>query len=636
MFSLQLLQVILNASAQAFSISHTAAYNQEIVDGGTKNRIWSFINTYTLAIVSLLPLVLLFPAIDFGLVIFGSAVVLGAVFYAASIAQENQMMINLGELDKIQTFPWDLHENQWLMNSALFLSLHLQTFFLWFYGLSLVACVFLGNPLYAYVSFGMYALDQLNQHGYIPDALKTPYMYLGVAITLLAICGVTSVLGLTLSVGLLSFTAIDYIRCKIWGVDSPTGQFPMTDLSQQVKVPSFEADDMEAMHVFNTLLQTRQEDRHDVELQVTFDHFYASHHIVNRLLEGAPAINYEKYVTLFNAIDFTDKTFQNNMQNEMCMHDKFNGQDLAGLSKEALVERQITFLKQEMRYFVERLQQSSYRDFTHEQATTMHRYARLLFSKVEVLSPDKQALYLLHIAMTTGSHCNRMYLESLSALASQENLLVTESLSLHDTAMLRAQEAREVAFRTYYHEVAPKLRENNGYFHIVWADTGDYHTYEDFVSTFGANFYLMNSSFTTGFRDVFDVLIDRIFSLLAQAGTGMLFSEHYTVDYLVEQAVNPEKKLYKILERWCDEHHMDLCPLDDDFMPTKREPDELRALAEMMLLDLNIIDVKQPVVSRHALFQPASLSAESVVSSDLDLDLDLDFESDDGALSFDT
>tara|TARA_R110002126_G_scaffold187410_1_gene336028 strand:+ start:20837 stop:22729 length:1893 start_codon:yes stop_codon:yes gene_type:complete len=615
MFSLQLLQVILNASSQAFSISHAAAYNQEIVDGGTKNRIWSFINTYALANISLFPLMLLFPAIDFGLVLLGSGLVLGAFFYTASIAQKNQMLVNLGELNKIQTLPWDLHEHQLLMKSSLFLSLHLQTFFLLFYGLSLVACVFLGNPLYAFVSFGMYALDQLNQHGYMPNFLKTPYMYLGVAITLLAVCGVTSVLGVGLSLGLLSFTAIDYIRCKIWGVDSPTAQFPMTDLSQQVKVPSFEANDAEATQVFNTLLKTRQQQRYDVQLQVTFDHFYASHHIMNRLLEGAPTVKYEKYTTLFNAIKFTDKAFENNMLNEMCLHDKFNGQELAGLSKEELVKRQITFLKQEMRYFVERLQQSSYRDFTHEQAATMHRYARLLLLKIEALSPDKQALYLLHIAMTTGSHCNRMYLESLSALASKENLLVTASLNLHDTAMLRAQETREVAFRTYYHEAAPRLRDNSPYFRIVWADTGDYHTYEDFVGILGANFYLMNASFTTGFRNVSGILVDRFLTLLAPRGGQMLFCEHYTVDYLVGQAVNPEKKLYKILERWCDERHIVLCPLNEYSMPAERAPGELRALAELMLLDLNIIDVKKPVVSRHAWFQPAPLSTDNVVSS---------------------
>jgi len=178
--------------------------------------------------------------------------------------------------------------------------------------------------------------------------------------------------------------------------------------------------------------------------------------------------------------------------------------------------------------------------------------------------------------------------------------------------MLRTQEVREVAFRRYYHNVASQVKKGSAYFRIMWADTGDYHTYEDFVSMFGSNFYLMNASFTTGFRDVFDVLLDYILALLAGLGEKMLFCEHYTADYLVDQAINPDKKLYSIFERWCADHQVEL--LDEDSMPIERDPDELRALAELMLLDLNIVASKKPAVSRHAWFQPAPLSTDSVVS----------------------
>jgi len=624
MMSFQLLQLIVNAMSQAFSVSQLSAYNQEIVDGGTKNRIWSFLTTYSLANLTLLPLMLLFPAIDFGLALLGSAFVLGGIFYAASIAQENQMRINQGEFEKIKTLPWGLHKHEYLMKSASFLTLHLATFLLLLYGSSLVACIFLGAPLYAYVSLGMYAIDQLNQEGYLPNVLKAPYLYLGVAVTLLATCGVTSVLGLTLSLGLIAFTAVDYIRCYVWGEDSPTAQFPMTDLSQQIKVPSVEQEDAEATQQFEALLQTHQTHRGDADIHVTFDHFYASHQIVNKLLASAPAIDYKQYIALFNAIDFTHEALRNKIQNEMCVHDKFNGQALSdhcqalNLPSETDVsDVQIAYLKREISYFVERLEQSSYRDFTYQQALTMQRYARLLLSKLETFSNEKKISSLLHLAVTTGSHCNRAYLESLSSLAVEEKLLLVPSLNFREEAMLRVQEAREAAFRTYYHKVAPQLNKRP-YFSIIWDDTGDYHTYEDFVYTFGVNFYLMNASFTTGFRDIFEVLNDRVVALYR--GVGILFCEHYTVNYLVDQTINPEKKLYKIFERWCAEHQVRL--LDEDYM-LRFEPNsaELRALAELMLLDFNIIALKKPykipAVSRDSFFQPEPLLTDTMVLSSL-------------------
>lgn len=597
MISFELFQLIVNASSEAYFVSQLSAYNQEIVDGGTKNRIWSFFSIYALANIACSPLMFLLPAIDFGLILLGSAFILGGLFYVASIAQENQMALNENEPEKIKKLPMGLHENQYIMQAALFLSLHLSKALLVFYGLSLVACIFLGAPLYAYISLGMYTFDQLYQYGYVPEYLKTPYLCLCTLLTLLG--GITSTLDMALVCIFILFTTIDYIRCSFWGEDSPTAQFPMTDSSKKTDMPSFDAHDLEENNKFAARIKKHAIHRKDAGIHVTFDHVYASYDIVNTLLEGAPAVDYKKYVNLFNAIDFSDKKVRNNILNEMVIHDKFNRTTL-GEHCEALslplgtqrVDVQIAYLKQEMVYFSDRLRQSSYRDFTHEQAALMHRYARLLLPKIEASPVEQQILYLLHIAITTGSHCNRAYLESLTYLASKESLLLTSSLSLHDEAMLRAQEAREEAFRAYYHKVAPKLRDDYLYFKIMWADTGDYHTYEDFVSIFGANFYLLNASFTTKFGGVGDIIFDDMLASMPR-GAKLLFCEHYTVDYLVEQAVTPGKKLYPILERWCKARQVSL--VDEDFMPKfKTDSPELRVLAELMLLDLNIVACHTP------------------------------------------
>ena len=619
MISFQLLQLMVNASAEAFSLSYLSANSREVIDGGTKNRIWSFPPIYSLANLALLPFITLFPVIPFELVLLGTAVVVGSIFYIASVAHENKITEGQKTKDEkkpkeIKTLPWGLHDNQYVTGAALFLSRYLAYPLLAFYGLSLVACIFLGSPLYACISLGMYALAQLYQHGYIPDFLETPYLYLNITMALFAVCGVTSVLGIALSVSLVAFTVVDYIRCYVWGEDSPTVQFPMTDASKRMKVPSVEQNNAEATKQFESLVQMHQMHRDDAELHVTFDHFYASYQIVNKLLEGAPEVDYKKYITLFDAIDFKDGAFQERMLVEMALHDKFNGTAISehcqtlGLPKKTEVsEVRIAYLKQEMSEFVARLQQFSYRDFTHQQVLTMHRYARLLLSTIEEYPKNKQAHLLLSIAVRCGSHCNGAYFEHLSDLALKENLLFAPSLTLQEKAMLTAQETREAFFRTYYHTLASVLKKELFHFWILWADTGDYCTYEDFIYFFGANFYLLNASFTPGFRDIFEVLRDRVVPFIFRE-QGRLFCDHYTVDYLVLQVVNPEKKLYKIFEAWCAEHQVSL--LDEYHMLRfKSDSAELRALAELMLLDLNIVALKKPYI------QPEVEPADSKVNT---------------------
>jgi hypothetical protein len=643
MISFQIPQLMVNASADAYSVSQYLAYIEETVDGETKNRIWSFFPIYSLTNLALLPLTVLFPVINIGFVLLGSALLLGSIFYLASIAQGNQIAKNAGELDKITTLPWGLHENTYLTKTALFLSENLAYPLLAFYGASLVACLFLGAQLYACASLAMYALDQLYQHGYIPEFLEKPYLSMSVILVLLVVFGITSPLGITLSLAMIVFTAIDYVRRNRNEKSSPTAQFPMSDKSKQISLT--DKTDVKL------LLETHQVHRNDTGIHVTFDHFDKSTEYVNNLFETAKAkaeeVDYEKYMTLFDNINFKDETFLTDMQNEMCVHDKFNGKRLSehcqALGLPLNTERAVVqeaYLKQEMRYFVERLKQSSFRDFTYIQIDSMHGYATLLLSKIEACSPDKQASLLLAIATTTGSHCLRAYLENLSSIASQENMLFEPSMSFQDEAILTIQAVREDAFRAYYYQVTDTLKNKSTffvrlYFSIVWADENDYFTYEDFVFIFGPNFYLMNANFTPNFREIttvmFDAVMAFVFSFKAVldfvcGSEQILFNDYYTVDYLVKQAINPGKKLFNIFDTWCRAHQVEL--LDEDQMLIPRDQAELEALAELMLLDLNIVELDKPyepqAVSRHAFFKPTPLSTDNVVpSSDNDEQSDI-------------
>ncbi len=119
--------------------------------------------------------------------------------------------------------------------------------------------------------------------------------------------------------------------------------------------------------------------------KVSFDHFYASHAIINRLLKDAPSVDYKDYFKHFEQIDFKNTHIQEQIQAQLCIDDSFAQKSLEqhcnelSLDKESSqAEVQIAYLKREIRYMVERLTKPSYRDLTHQQVATMHHYARFI------------------------------------------------------------------------------------------------------------------------------------------------------------------------------------------------------------------------------------------------------------------
>ena len=56
MTDIEKLQLVLSAISGAFIVSQTQAYHTEIVDGGTKNKIWSFTTALALTPAVLAPL----------------------------------------------------------------------------------------------------------------------------------------------------------------------------------------------------------------------------------------------------------------------------------------------------------------------------------------------------------------------------------------------------------------------------------------------------------------------------------------------------------------------------------------------------------------------------------------------------
>jgi hypothetical protein len=386
---------------------------------------------------------------------------------------------------------------------------------------------------------------------------------------------------------MVAFTVVDYVRCYLYGTASPSAQFPMTNPAEQVNIPKALNENFLQTH------KTNQTHQGHANMHVTFDHFHQSKQIADRMLANAPEVDYQQYVTLFNQCNFKNKAFRDTILNQMAVHDKFTGTPLKTHCESLqlpentdLVDVQIAYLKREMTYLVDRLTHTAYRDLTHQQVFMLHRYARLLLTNLTQAPVEKQMQGLLSIAMTTGSHCNRAYAQAFTELAREHNLFHNPSLTLQEEAVLAAQAVREEVFRTYYHEVVSILKQENPMFDYLWQDTNDYHTYEDFVSTFGVNFYLMNMTATIGVRTISDVFFDGCFAVFLKM-KHLSFSDYYSKDHLVQQAINPEKKLYPILKRWCLSHHIDIEQLDEDYMP-QYTAEDLKVYAELMLLDLNI------------------------------------------------
>ena len=593
MFDLKYAETICSALNDAFMTSQIFSMNTEIVDGGTKNRIWSFVSSTILMNFTLSPLQRMYPD-DLTLWLSRALMLMsGAACYMASIAQENQIHINQNEPEKIIALPFDLHEYTFLMECALWYSLYQPSVLIALYFALLGALFFMGSPLYSGVSLLMYGINLLNQWDYFPEYLKEPYYF---SIYVVMFCSSffnASWFMVALGLGFWGYTLYDYITCFLGHDRSATQQFPMATREGHFHLPDHAPlNDVIAHHRRSTRLCT---------FGVTFDHFYRSEEISARLVEQVAPCDFQTFIRAFEGIDFSPLSIQNDVLNEMVLHDKFQGLDKNEL-KQTLqispessdVDLAIAFLKREMHTFVARLEHPSYRDLNHQQMMRLLGSASLLCHHMVNVSSTERRHLLLAIAIQTGSHCNRMYLEALTNLIAEFNLSrFIPELSLDEQILLQIQTAREAAFRHYYYHVLPQLKAVDPFVNLLFADLDDYHSYEKFVKIYGGNFYLRNTSLNRRVRSMIDVGADLFISFLH--GDELLFSEHYTVDYLIKQIMNPTGKLHASFIQWCTDRYPDSYQqilYDDCFF--FKNTGEVKALAEIMLLDLNVIELTTP------------------------------------------
>jgi hypothetical protein len=283
---------ILNTLTTALSFSRLHAYNRELVAGNTKNRIWLFLGNVFVTSVALAPLMLVFPTFAWGSAWYALIALSAVIHYTASIAHHNAIAIN--QKNTITSLLYDLHKNEYLMQIALFLSQHFANFLALTYFGGLIACMIWGSSLYAYLSLATLSMEYLNQNNYLPKLGKSIYFYTMLLLVLVSFFGVSSPLAVGISVGMVLWTVTDYLRCFVYNVDSPTVQFTMNDKKYAITITPIDENDVQTEHKLNELIQDHiKYTREYTQPRVTFDHFYASHRIVNRLLKNTPVGNFQ-------------------------------------------------------------------------------------------------------------------------------------------------------------------------------------------------------------------------------------------------------------------------------------------------------------------------------------------------------
>ncbi len=358
-------------------------------------------------------------------------------------------------------------------------------------------------------------------------------------------------------------------------------------------------------------------DFQNTSIRVTFDHFRAASVITDRILGKAKKIDFNQYPQLVHGLNFKDPVLRELINNEMAIHDKFNEKTLIEQCVALKlppntdpIEVKIAYLKNEMQLVVARLQNPSYKALNHQQINTLVGQSQLILEHILSLKDqEKKQSMLLTIAIRTGSHCYRMYLETFADLF-HLHVYQAEPLALKEKAALAAQSIREDEFKKYYYAMRPCIQKYYGVTmdvgYLLLKDKNDYHAYEFFAKDYGAFFYLQNESLSKRARGLYAIVEDYvntyIFLPLIQKAYGgpktkPLFSDYYNDECLINAAVDGQGKLHLIFKDWCNsmypEAYTDLL-FDEDLYPLSKSDPNIRAMARLMLLDLGLVELKEP------------------------------------------
>lgn len=598
------LATIFDAICSAFFVSQIHAMEQEVTAGGITTRVWQVFLQYLLLTFSLAPLMVVFPlAIDtITWVGYGGLLVSALLGYGASIFHSNERFERMGEPEKIQELPYDLHKNKTLGKVLMFVNEYISTVFVLVYLSGLLLCGLNGFGAYALISLGMGVVDRAMKYGWLPSFLNTPYLWLCQLMIITTICGVGSTLATVLTALFVGFTIWEYVQTHIRGARSSSWQYP-------------KAAPEKAFHLSKLgLVPTQRDDLVDLarslksyNFTVTYDHFRSSHVVTQKILGKAPSVKFMGFAERFERVDFNNEDLLAIIGAEITAQDKFysvmRDEHIKNLSLPEDAsdnDIHIAYLKKEMKEMVNRLTNAQSRDLPAGAWLNTQKQARFVLNhlmSIQHKEPDVCARALVEIALKTGSHCNRVYADTFTELFQRFTKETDEALSIKERAALAMQAVREKAFKDYYYKIVPLLIEVSPAMKVYFADINDYHSYNNFSMMFGSEFYLSSNNGIRRARDIGDVVNDAML-FWGLRNLQACFTDFYNLDCVIKAVLDPTNRLHTIFQEWCKTFYptaFDELVYDEDMFPDLNNPD-LKLLAKMMLLDLDIIELDKPYV----------------------------------------
>jgi len=533
---------------------------------------------------------------------YGSLALLGALNYLASIGHRNQIQLNNNQQETLHELPFNLHRNSIFSQWVLFFAHHVTDLMAACYCVGLVACAFSGLYLFAGAATLMLLVDQTYREGWFPKSFNKPYTWITDLLFLNFLLGNT----LSITLNLINFfiSAWDYVQLHIYKTRPTNPQFPFASPThEQTPLPQH-------LHELESLLSTMNKRK----TQVTFDHFEEANDVSNSLYTHVPTVDFNQYLHLFEQLDFSSQALQNKVMHEMNEHHKYSEKshkthalELNLPTETSIPEIKIAWLKREMNLMAHRLKNPSYRDLSHETMATMHGQASYLLAYLnEAHDKVKKENILLTLALQTGSHCNGSYVDTFADLNQHYTTFHPTPLTTRERVILAAQSIREEQFRAYYYAIMTQLQHHLPVSQLLWDDIRDHYTYEYFVTQFGSFYYLRNPELQTSQRTFSDIIHNTAWYYLLSTDTikhvlkKSLFSDYYNSETLVHEIL--EGKLHEFFRTWCEETYpgsYDAFVWDDDNLSVKTKSTQAIKLAELMLLDLGLVE-SQKETTHHA------------------------------------
>ncbi len=588
--------LIIGCLVQGVTISVLYGYERELRDGMSTSRFFPWVIQWMSLNLVATPLYVLFPqaALALNLAYYSSLAVISVLNYAFSVFHKNQIRQNSGQ-DPQLTLPFDLHNNELFKNIVSALTPRIYLGLGAIYALSLGLTVMLAGAYFSVACIlGAILLDQVYQWEWFPSFLQQPLQLLRLALLSSWVFGFDSWISIGLTTFNLTVFVWNFISIQLRGERSPTCHFNIAEAEHEFSFAET-LDDVKPSSS-QQLKQLLNHLKPALSVRITYNHFRDSALATQKLLANAPVLNNAEYSRLFNKLDFNKPNLRELIVNQMAVHDKFHEKSLEQRRIEFNLptdcedaEIHIAFLKKEMEHLVERLNHpSASRSINHEQRITMCGQARRVLEHLlqHEANVDQQERILLNLALRTGSHCSRIYLETFAEICNSLHFETAE-LSLRERTVLAAQVLRDEQYKKYYYFVMKNL--------YGFIDLNDYHSYENFVAYYGMFFYLQNQSLQNRYPDGIDLLADRGYYYFLKAMGQPVFAEYYNEGTLIESVTSG--LLHPLFQLWCEEFYegaYDQWVLDEYSSVKENAPDVL-ALAKLFLLDLGLVELTQPL-----------------------------------------